>query len=182
MGVIVVTIVVLFIGFIVYLGNKVRDYEGMSSRQLALRCLPGEGSAMHIHAHLSLVINKEIINMPENVGIDAANGCMNPIHIHEKTNLIHVESPAIKDFTLGDFFAVSKQKFDKSQVFNYQVDAEHGLKVFVNGKETSDFEQLRLQDKQDIFITYYNLKDGPDPIPQPYQWEEERHNEEEPHA
>lgn len=182
MGIVVVTIIVLFIGFIVYTGNKSRDYMGMSSRQLALRCLPMEGSALHIHSHLSLVINKEIINLPQNVGIDPINGCMNSIHIHDETNLIHVESPAVKDFTLGDFFAVLKQNFDKSQVMNHQVDVEHGLKIYVNGKETDNFEQLLLQDKQDIFITYYNLKDGPDPIPQPYQWEEESHNAEKPHA
>ncbi len=181
MGITVVTILALFVGFIIFVGTKSRDYEGMTSRQLALRCLPAEGNTVHTHQHITIMANKQAVALPEDVGIDRASGCIHPIHMHDDANLIHVESPAVKDFILGDFFAVLKQSFDNSQVLNYRVDADHGLKMYVNGQETNDFERLLLEDKQDIFITYYSLKDGPDPLPQPYQWAEESHNEEKPH-
>lgn len=94
----------------------------MSSRQLALRCLPGEGSARHIHAHLSLVINKEIINMPENVGIDTANGCMSAIHTRKYSLLPELHGENYEIFTFNN---ISLQEVFCSTLLETHIDIDY---------------------------------------------------------
>lgn len=171
MGVVVVTMVVLFIGFIVYTGNKSHDYDAMSSRQLALRCLATEGEAMHIHSHLSIMINKQLVSVPTHIGVNTNKNCIDAVHTHDGDGLIHVESPAKKDFTLGDFFAVWDKPFSQAQILESKVNAEYGLKLYIDGKESSNFDSTILKDHQELFIDYYRLADGPDSMPQPYQWD-----------
>lgn len=40
----------------------------------------------------------------------------NPIHTHDDTGIIHIESPVKRDFTLADFFAVWNKPFSKDQI------------------------------------------------------------------
>src|ERR1051326_4686973 len=64
--------------------------------------LSSEGTALHIHQHLDLVINAKNIPVPAEIGI--GGNFISPLHTHDTTGVIHVESPVIKDFKLGQFF------------------------------------------------------------------------------
>ena len=143
-AIIVVAIVVIFAGIIFYLSNNraPTSYEKMSSRELATLCLPMEGQVMHIHSHLTIIIAKQAITLPAEIGVSSLKGCMNSLHTHDASGIIHVESPAQKDYTIGDFFAVWGMALSKDQVLTNKVDAEHALKFYVDGKESMEFENL----------------------------------------
>ena len=142
-------------------------YSKMTSRELAKLCLPMEGNVMHIHPHLTIMANKQIVTLPAGIGINDEKQCLTSLHTHDASGTIHIESPVQKDFILGDFFAVWDKQFNKNQFLDYKVDANHGLVFYVDGKKSNDFENILLKDKEELFIDYFNLKDGPDSVTTP---------------
>ncbi|MBI3485457.1 hypothetical protein HY025_00770 [Candidatus Daviesbacteria bacterium] len=78
----------------------------------------------------------------------------NPIHTHDDSGIIHVESPVKRDFTLGDFFAIWGKAFNKDQVLDSKVDEQHVIKETINGKESQDYESTILKDQDQIVISY----------------------------
>lgn len=151
--------------------NPNTDTAAMTSRQIAQLCLPEEGNVLHIHSNLVIMVNKKQVKVPENIGIDIESRCIHPLHTHDEAGIIHVESPQQKDFTLSDFFAVWNETFNKNQILDEKIDSNHGLKFYVNGQESNQFENTILHDHQDLFVDYYDLKAGPDPLPEKFNWE-----------
>lgn len=113
-----------------------------TNRQVALSCTTDMATQFHIHPHLEIIINGTQQEIPANIGISFS--CMHPLHTHDTTGTLHVESPTKRDFTLGDFFAVWKKPFNRDQI----------TQETVNGKETEDFENIVLHDRDQIVITY----------------------------
>lgn len=68
-------------------------------------CSSLEGSVMHIHPHLSIVVNNKSAAVPAQIGI-LGNRCLYWIHTHDDSGTIHVESPILKNFTLGQFLDI----------------------------------------------------------------------------
>lgn len=70
----------------------------------------------HYHAHLSLFYEGEQIAVPYGIGIlqpfRAVNGFVGQgqgfywLHTHDATGIIHIESPEVQTYTLGQFFDV----------------------------------------------------------------------------
>lgn len=123
-----------------------------SNRDVALSCTLDMYTQFHIHPHLQIIINGQNQVIPANVGI--VGNCLHPIHTHDDTGIIHVESPVKRDFTLADFFAVWNKSFNKDQILDYKADNQHTIKETVDGKEVQDYENTVLQDKQQIVISY----------------------------
>ena len=69
---------------------------------------------LHIHSHLNVTADGTPVIVPKNIGIDAAlyrdhsldrygmQG-MAPLHTHDASGTIHVESNANRNYTLGEF-------------------------------------------------------------------------------
>jgi len=112
-----------------------------------------EGSlAEHIHVHLKIVINGEQVKIPANVGVTSS--CTLPVHTHDDTGEIHIESPFVYPFNLKDFFLVWGQPFNNTQIMQYKVDSTHLLKMTVNGQQNTEFENYVFHDGDEIVITY----------------------------
>lgn len=144
--------------------------SSQTSRDVVKTCTTDMATQFHIHEHLAILIDGKPVNIPANIGIDVQKNCMSPIHTHDPGGIIHVESPVQIDFTLSDFFYNWGIPFDKTGFADYKVDSTHGLKFYVNGKESQDFENLILQDTQEITIIYYELDKGPGQLPPAYPW------------
>jgi hypothetical protein len=69
-----------------------------------------EGSQTHYHAALQIVYQGVVHPIPANIGIQgnpASPTCFYWLHVHAAyQNTIHIETPANRTFTLGDFFKV----------------------------------------------------------------------------
>lgn len=115
-------------------------------------CTTDPRTRMHIHPHLSIVIEGQEQKTPAHLGITP--GCMRPIHTHDDTGKIHVESPVVRDYTLGEIFRVWDKPFDREHVLDKTVDLEHQIVLLVDGKESQEYGNLILKDNQQIEIRY----------------------------
>lgn len=129
-----------------------------------LPALSKEGEALHIHSHLDILVGGRKVSIPANIGIDNTFGFIAPLHTHDANGVIHVESPTVQDFTLGQFFDVWGVKLTAHCVGGY-CDSTYNtaLKVFVNGAVyTGDPRLLVLDEHQEIFIAYGTASELPE--------------------
>ena len=140
--------------------------------RLSAICLPAlseEGTVLHIHQHLDIFIEGKPISVPAGIGINEAGGFISPIHTHDDTAIIHVESPTMQTFTLGQFFDIWGVRFTDQCIGGYCSQGDKTLKVFVNGHLfNGDPRQIDLQQHQEIVVTYGSSKDLVNLIPSTY--------------
>jgi hypothetical protein len=108
---------------------------------------------MHIHPHLTIIINGQVQVIPAGIGIEANDSAL-PLHTHDATGKIHIESPVVYDFTLQDFFTIWGQPFNDHAILNHPTNAARRVTVMmtVNGQPSTAFGSLVLHDLDNIVI------------------------------
>ena len=71
---------------------------------LHLHALGQEGQAEHIHAHLDLFVKGKRVRVPAAIGIDYQQQFITELHTHDTTGVVHIESPTLTTFSLGQLF------------------------------------------------------------------------------
>jgi len=124
---------------------------------------------VHWHPMLSIVIDGKQIPIPSDLGYGTGKTVdthlsgmrMSPTHTHESDGTIHLENnnPSSKPetVTLGYFFYVWEKPFNSSCIFEYCID-KGTLKLTVNGKENTEFENYIMRDKDQIRIEYKSFR------------------------
>jgi hypothetical protein len=97
-----------------------------------IQCQTSEQVAYHIHAHLAIYASGDPQTVPAGIGIPGGK-CLYWLHTHDATGVIHVESPAQRAYTLGQFFDIWGQPLSTTQVGR----ATGNVTVFLNGKRFS---------------------------------------------
>jgi hypothetical protein len=135
-----------------------------------LPMLGEEGSALHIHAHLDVYVNGSPVQVPSDVGVDDANQKISPLHTHDATGVIHIESPDKNaTFTLGQFFTEWQVSLGTDHLGGLTNDATHHVTMYVNGTaRTGDPASMVLAAHDEIAIVYGNPPQNG--IPKSYQW------------
>ena len=125
-----------------------------------------EGQALHIHQHIDIYIQGQAVVVPAGIGIETSPSTLfAPIHTHDATGIIHVESPVSRDFSLGQFFDAWGVRFTSTCIGSYCDTADQRLQVFANGKVvTRDPRLLKLTSHEEIVVTFGT----PQQIPRPY--------------
>ena len=100
---------------------------------LGLPALTQEGAVTHIHQHLDLFVDEHPIPVPGGIGIND-NSFISPIHTHDTTGVIHVESPTKQQLTLGQFFAIWGVRFTARRVGGYRSTTRRPIRVYLDGK------------------------------------------------
>jgi hypothetical protein len=109
-----------------------------------ISCEPIERLAYHIHIHLTIFVNGRprlipygVGIAPPRMGINTPNGffvgsgnCFAWLHTHASDGIIHVESPAQKTYTLGDFFDIWHERLGPARIGP----ATGPLTAFYNGR------------------------------------------------
>lgn len=140
-------------------------------KAIGLPALSAEGTVLHIHQHLDIYIDGKPVAVPAEIGVSQAAGFISDIHVHDNTGIIHVESPTVQTFTLGQFFDIWGVQFTSTNIGGYANTADKTLKVFVDGNPYSgDPRQLALATHQEIVITYGTDQELPKPIPSSYSF------------
>jgi hypothetical protein len=98
-----------------------------------ISCDAMEGQRIHIHQHLLILDHGTPVLVPNDVGRPASGQCLYWVHTHTPDGVIHIESPANRTFTLGDFFAIWGQPLSATQAAT-AVARTGKLKVWVDGK------------------------------------------------
>jgi hypothetical protein len=135
----------------------------------SLPALSQEGTVLHIHQHLDLFINGDPVSVPAGIGINEDAGFISPIHVHDTTGIIHVESPYQASFTLGEFFDIWGVRFSNTCIGGYCADESHSLRIYVNGElYQGDPREIVLASHQEIAIVYGTSAQIPKTIPATY--------------
>ncbi|WP_306322175.1 MULTISPECIES: hypothetical protein [unclassified Streptomyces] len=76
-------------------------------RAAGLEMLDSEKLTMHIHPHLTVYADGDRVTVPADLGIDRSGEKprYSPLHTHDTSGTVHVESATWQDFTLGQLFA-----------------------------------------------------------------------------
>src|SRR6266540_2088752 len=100
--------------------------------------------AVHYHAHLDVRIAGTPILVPAGLGIDVARQQISPLHTHDATGVVHIESQADIPYALGQLFIEWGQPLTAGQVGPHRPAPGEVLRVFRNGHPvTSDPAALR---------------------------------------
>jgi hypothetical protein len=136
---------------------------------LGLPALPVEGKALHTHEHLDLYLNGTHVAVPANVGIGSDPRYFSPLHTHDRTGILHVESPVNTTYTLGQFFGVWGVRLDSKCIGGYCTGGGRTLQAFVAGKRvTGDPAQITLRRHEEIVLAYGTNAELPKRIPASY--------------
>ena len=133
---------------------------------IGLPALAVEGTALHIHQHLDVYVNGRHVTLPAGIGIDELDGFISPLHTHDTSGVIHVESPKIETFTLGQFFAVWGVRLTPRCLGGYCASGTRAVRVYAGGRRISgDPRRLPLAAHQEIVVTYGTPGQPPRPVP-----------------
>lgn len=72
--------------------------------QAQLPLLPGEALNEHIHAHLDVFYDGQPVTVPAYIGIVLRPVGISPLHTHDTSGIVHVESATSRPFYLGQVF------------------------------------------------------------------------------
>lgn len=138
-------------------------------RDIGLPVLGAEGQVIHIHQHLDMAVNGEQVVLPANVGIGPQLSFFSPLHTHDTTGVMHVESATENNFSLGQFFAVWGVRLNASCIGGECAGHGKQLRAWVNGKPVAgDPTRIVLAAHQEIVLAYGTPKQMPNPIPSSY--------------
>ena len=140
-------------------------------QDINLPALSTEGEVLHIHQHLDISIDGKPVQVPADIGINETQGFISSIHTHDLTGIIHVESPTIQVFTLGQFFDTWGVRFTAYCIGGYCNTPDKSLKVYVNGKLSSaDPRDIVLEDHEEIFVFFGSADEVPVQIPSTFSF------------
>src|SRR5919201_3619069 len=69
---------------------------------LGLPALAREGTKLHTHQHLDVFVDGQRVSVPAGIGINVAEHFISPIHTHDASGVIHVESPTVRSFSAAE--------------------------------------------------------------------------------
>jgi hypothetical protein len=137
--------------------------------------LTNEGLFLHVHPYLVIEINGKNVTIQSGIGIlyPGQSGSYNgqplyfgvsgsefqPVHTHDDTGIIHIESPTNTNYTLGQFFQIwaatyayvnfsgSERPiiFNSTDILGYKVtNSSTSLTLLVDGKPSTQYGNLIL--------------------------------------
>ena len=174
--IVICVIVALAIGVGVAVSSSKVILSGASASSAPIdniQCNSMEQAAFHIHAHLDILINGQPYTIPSQIGI-VPDRCFYWLHTHDDSGIIHIESPATRNFTLGQFFDIWNKKFTNTQIFDNIVDNKNTLSVYVNGTQVNprvNYKDIKLSGQDEIAIVY-GSRPPPNNIPSKYGFAE----------
>jgi len=121
-----------------YLSQYVRPGVGQPFPCVTGPTQPPNG--YHWHTQLQIYSGGAPYTIPANTGF--STGCAEPLHTHDTSGLIHVESDALRLYTIGDFFLVWGKPFDSP------------TQMLVNGTAAAPSPGVTLYDSETITLYY----------------------------
>jgi hypothetical protein len=131
--------------------------------------LTEEGSIVHYHAHLDVIINGEAVTVASQIGI--AKTTISPMHTHDKSGVVHIEAEEDAEFTTQQFFTEWEVALTKDCVGDFCADDDHQLLGFVNGEQVDDPSAIVFTRHDEVVIWYGSSSDSAD-IPSSYDFPE----------
>ncbi|MGW4460750.1 hypothetical protein [Micromonospora sp. NPDC004704] len=133
-------------------------------RAAGLPMLGAEGTVEHIHAHLDVFVDGQPVVVPASLGIDESAGQISPLHTHDTTGVLHIESPVQADFSLGQLFTEWQVSLSADQIGGLHAGDGKVLQAYVNGKPaTGNPAGIILHAHDEIAVVYGTPAQQADP-------------------
>lgn len=123
------------------------------------------GQSLHHHVQLYISVDGQPVTVPAQIGLSTQ--AASPLHTHDDTGLVHIESADLNfQPLLGQFMDVWGVYMTNSCLGAVCNDGDRQLRVYVNGDEyTGDPSLLPLTDLLTVVITFGTSDQLPDPVP-----------------
>jgi hypothetical protein len=127
----------------------------------------GNEIIMHTHSKLNVTVDGKFLLVPNGVGINSTlwndhsldkfgterkattfgtiSPAMSPLHTHDSSGIIHVESTEYKNYTLGDFLNIWGLPLEGKEI-----------SLIINGNNTENYSNHTLTDMEKMVL---NIKD-----------------------
>ena len=118
---------------------------------------------MHIHSNLNVTVNGNSLIVPNGIGINSTlwndhsrdkfgterkttifgmvTPAMSPLHTHDSSGTIHVESTEYRNYTLGQFLNIWGMPLEGSRV-----------NLLINGNSTDNYSNYVLKDMEKMIL------------------------------
>jgi hypothetical protein len=138
---------------------------------IGLPALRVEGHKLHTHEHLDLYLAGRHVAVPAGIGIgqDAGGLFFSPLHTHDRSGILHVESATVRPYTLGEFFRVWGVRLSATCIGNDCAGNGRAVRAFVGGvRVPGDPAKIPLRRHAEIVLTIGTAAQLPRPIPSSY--------------
>jgi hypothetical protein len=172
-------LVLLSVVLIIYAVTNNKTNASANPPVAGIPCDALQGSQVHYHVAVQIVYDGVVHPLPGNIGIvnPTAPTCYYWLHVHPAdTNVIHIESPKNRTFTLGDFFAVwskwggTKQLLDATHVSTLTLTPDQSLVIYIDKQDDKTGPQLYTGDPSKIVLVPHEvitLEITPPPVAPP---------------
>jgi hypothetical protein len=130
------------------------QYAGLQARVHAYGFPPQSDTGYHVHTVLRIYIDGKQIPVPEKIGIDTPEEFLAPLHTHDTSGIIHIESSEHYPFKLAQFFTIWGVKFTNTQLGGYVAGNGNVLTVYVNGKQVPNPVEYVMNAHDHIVVGY----------------------------
>ncbi|HEX6461417.1 MAG TPA: hypothetical protein VF032_21050 [Thermoleophilaceae bacterium] len=131
------------------------EYSFLAQRLAAFNFPQQTDVGYHVHAQLTIYVNGKQTPVPADIGIDPQGRFISPIHTHDTSGVIHMESAKFYPFTLAEFLNVWGVYFTNNQLGSYKAgDGGNVLQLWVNGKQVADPVHYKLK-AHDVLVLGY---------------------------
>lgn len=163
-----VVVLVIVVAGLIYVNFRTPvATTSIDTAQYPFPCLSSEQLAIHIHPWLTISIEGSNVTIPAAIGIAnpviqngvaGSGSCFEPMHTHDASGIIHIESASDVNYTLGEFFQIWDVTygtvsfngtshpviFNSTDILGYKADSAHKVILLVDGKANTQFGSLIL--------------------------------------
>jgi hypothetical protein len=117
-----------------------------------------------------VLVDGQALRVPADIGIDRTRGTISPLHTHDATGVIHIESPVKRQFSLGEFFSEWDVSLSADNIGALRVADSKVLRVFVNGAPKSGNPAAITFGPHDEIAVVYGIPRPGETIPSKYDF------------
>ena len=164
-----VIVLVIVVAALIYVNFRtpVSTTTSIDTTRFPFPCLSNEQLAIHIHPWLTIDVDGKNVTIPAAIGIAnpviqngvaGSGSCFEPMHTHDSSGIIHIESATDINYTLADFFQIWNVTygtvsfngtshpvvFNSTDILGYKADATHKVVLLVDGTPSQQYGSLVL--------------------------------------
>ncbi len=141
-----------------------------ATRAAGLPMLGEEKLAVHYHAHLDVLVDGQAVPVPAGLGIDQVRQLIAPLHTHDGSGIVHVESATDVPFTLGQVFTEWGQPLRANAVGPVALGSGRVLRVYRNGQAVTGDPAALVLHGHDEVVVWVGPADQQPQVPSSYKF------------
>jgi hypothetical protein len=141
-----------------------------AARNAGLPMLSSEGMVEHIHVHLDVLADGQGVAVPANIGIDRARDGISPLHTHDDSGVIHIESPVKRQFSLGEFFSEWGVSLSANNIGGLRATDGKTVRAYVNDRPRAGDPAAIVFNQHDEIALIYGPPQPGESVPATYEF------------